>query len=169
MDARTLQKRDYEQVESLCRLGLTDAELADFFNTDAKTIDDWYLDDPDFRIAVIEGRTLQTARVADAMYQRAMGFSYTEEKSHVIDGDIVKVPLQKQALPDVTAQKTILAARKPDVWGAKETRTLQGPNGESINSGVPTVRVEDLSQDELELFKRMLENRLAAARLEEQA
>lgn len=144
-----------DQVEKLCQLGMSDAELADFFSVSEKTIGDWYLDHAGFRAAVIEGRAMQTARVADAMYQRALGFSYTEEKSHVIDGEIQTVSLRKQALPDVGAQARILAAHRPDTWGNKQVNTLQGPNGESLQAA-PTLRVEDMDAEMLSLLKQML-------------
>lgn len=150
-----------EQAEKLCKLGLTDAELADFFGVTPKTIQRWYLDVLMFRQSVDEGRLFQTARVADKLYHRAMGYDYLEEKTHVIDGVVHRVTVQKHAVPDVTAQMKILESRRPQDWGKREVRELVGAGGRALE--VPAVRPEDLSREELELFRLMLEKRIAAA------
>lgn len=150
-----------EQAEKLCKLGLSDAELGEFFNVPEKTVARWYLDSLQFRQCVDEGRLFQNARVADAMYQRALGYDYEEEKVHIIEGAVHRVKVARHAPPDVAAQARILESRRPQDWGRKEVRELTGPAGKPLVA--PTVRPEDLSKEELELFRLMLEKRIAAA------
>ena len=130
-------------------------ELADYFGVKVQALRGWYLDNPEFRAAIDEGRLLTTATVAGKLYERATGYDYTEEKSHVIDGRIEVVALRKHAPPDVSAQAKILAARRPEVWGNKVEQTVTGPG--AAGAGIPTLDVKDMSPEMLQLMKRMLE------------
>lgn len=71
-----------DQAAKLCRLGATDAEIADFFGKDERTINRWKVDHPDFCQALKDGKLVSDMDVADRLHQRALGFEYEEAQAH---------------------------------------------------------------------------------------
>lgn len=122
----TVYKSEYpEQAEKLCKLGATDAELADFFDVVESTINAWKLSYPEFSESIKAGKQLADANVADRLYQRAMGFEHDSEEIKVVsDGQgagssIERVPVRKIYPPDTTAAIFWLKNRQKDKWRDK--------------------------------------------------
>ena len=61
-----------EQAHHYCLLGATNDELAQFLDVSPRTIDRWIAERTDFGDAVRSGRVAADARVARAMYGRAI-------------------------------------------------------------------------------------------------
>lgn len=115
----TYEDRYDHQAEKLCKLGATDAELADFFEVTEQTINNWKTAHPSFFESIKRGKTLADAEVAERLYQRAMGFEHDSEEIKVIDSDVVRVPVRKVYPPDTVAAIFWLKNRQKDKWRDK--------------------------------------------------
>lgn len=71
-----------DQAAKLCRLGATDAEMANVFEKDERTIDRWKIDYPDFCQALKDGKLVSDMEVTGRLHQRALGFEYEEAQAH---------------------------------------------------------------------------------------
>ena len=69
-----------EQAYKLCLLGHTDKELADFFEVDESTINNWKNAHPEFFESIKAGKEVADAEIAVSLYHRAKGYSHPEDK-----------------------------------------------------------------------------------------
>jgi hypothetical protein len=110
-----------EQARKLCLLGATLKELAAFFGTKIVSIDNWQNRHPEFRAALVAGREMADAEVADKLYHRALGYKHKETKVFCnSDGEVTKVTIDKHYPPDTAAASLWLRSRQPDRWKEKE-------------------------------------------------
>lgn len=109
-----------EQAAKLCRLGATDADMAEFFGVSESTINNWKNDHAEFLEALKSGKVEADATVADRLYQRAIGFQHEDVKVFLHEGEPVIVPLVKHYAPDTTAAIFWLKNRRPDLWRDKQ-------------------------------------------------
>ena len=65
-------------VYKLCLLGATDKEIADFFEVDERTINNWKVAHPEFFQSIKKGKVKADAEVAERLYKRAVGYSFKE-------------------------------------------------------------------------------------------
>jgi hypothetical protein len=106
-----------DQAFKFCLLGLDDKRIADLLGTSRAGLDRWKRAYPRFREAFARGRDEADAKVAKALYQRAMGYSHPAEKIHVLkDGTVVRVPYIQHYPPDTPALNFFLANRQRDLW-----------------------------------------------------
>src|SRR5688572_12467307 len=122
----TSYKQEYNmQAEKLCKLGATDKELADFFEVEESTLNNWKIAHPEFMESIKAGKMLADANVADRLYQRAMGYEHDSEEIKVIsDGkgegsSIERVPVRKIYPPDTAAMIFWLKNRQKAKWRDK--------------------------------------------------
>ena len=113
----TLYKPEYcGLAHNYCLLGATNADLATFFEVTRRTVDNWIARHRDFAEAVRSGRVLADARVARCLYDRAVGWQHTAERTVMHRGeartlkDVVRYP------PDTQACIFWLRDRRPDMW-----------------------------------------------------
>ena len=101
---KTDYKKEYnEQARKLCLLGSTDKSLADFFNVSTVTLNAWKKTHPQFLISIREGKVSADANVADALYNRALGYSHKQDHISNFQGDITITPTTKHYPPDTGA------------------------------------------------------------------
>ena len=105
-----------KQVEKLCLLGATDAELADFFEVSESTINNWKIEHPRFLESIKKGKNLADATVAESLYKRANGYEHKEDKIFNDNGVALVVPTIKRYAPDTTAAIFWLKNRQPKMW-----------------------------------------------------
>ena len=67
-------------VESFCRLGASNEQLAQLFSVPAETLEGWMAGSADFADAVRCGRDLASGEVANSLYQLAVGYSHQVER-----------------------------------------------------------------------------------------
>ena len=97
-------KEEYnEQARKLCLLGSTDESLANFFNVSVATINNWKIDHPKFLESIREGKEVADANVADALYNRAIGFSHPDTHISNFQGVITATPTIKHYPADTGA------------------------------------------------------------------
>lgn len=117
----TKYKKEFaEQARKLCLMGATDAELADFFEVEEKTINNWKKAHSEFLQSIKKGKQLADANVASKLYHRATGYAHPDSDIKVIDDEIVITPLVKYYPPDTTAAIFWLKNRQKDKWRDKQ-------------------------------------------------
>lgn len=128
-------KEEYsQQAEKLCKLGATDAEMADFFNVTEQTINNWKGDFPEFFESIKRGKIMADSNVAERLYQRALGFEHDSEEIKVLsvgkESVIERVPIRKIYPPDPTAAIFWLKNRRPKEW--RDKQEVEQSGGTSI-------------------------------------
>ncbi|WP_370601183.1 transposase [Pseudomonas nitroreducens] len=108
-----------EQACKLCKLGLTDKEIAKFFEVSEQTLNTWKQQYPEFLESLKGGKTLADAEVASKLFHRATGYEHPDTDIRVVNGVIVETPLIKHYPPDTTAAIFWLKNRRPDLWRDK--------------------------------------------------
>jgi len=113
----TAYKRRFDgEAYRLAFLGLTGAELGEFFEVTEQTIYNWMKTHASFRAAIKRGREHADGKVAEAMYRAAIG--YECEQYQVVAGKHGPevVPCIERHSPNVAAGKNWLANRQRDKW-----------------------------------------------------
>lgn len=109
-----------EEAQKLCKLGATDAELADFFAVSIVTIWAWQRRYPEFLSALKAGKQEADDRVERSLYQKAIGYTFDAVKIFCSkDGDVTQVPYREHAAPDTTAAIFWLKNRRSSDWREK--------------------------------------------------
>ena len=110
-----------DQAGRLAKLGLTDAEQAEFFQVSERCFHGWKKAHPDFLQALTDGKTVADARVADSLYRSAVGEHLVAEVREVRedpDGTTTTRTVSKAA-PSVAAGIFWLKNRRPKDWRDK--------------------------------------------------
>lgn len=115
-----------EQVEKLCLLGATDAEIADFFHVHVDTIHEWKKVHPKFSDALRNGKELADANVAKRLYARALGYEHDDVHISNYQGEITQTPIRKYYPPDTAAAIIWLKNRQPKKWRDKVEHQVEG-------------------------------------------
>jgi len=137
MGRPTKYKEEYaEQARKLCLKGFTDKDLAEFFEVEEKTINNWKRDQPDFLHAIKSGKQYSDDAIVNSLYHKALGYSLTEEKEEESEDGFKKVKTIKQVAGDTTAMIFWLKNRQPETWRDKQNIEHSGT-------------VSDLSDDEI--------------------
>ena len=110
-----------EQARKLALLGLTDREMADFFNIGESTLHRWKIENPTFRESISEGKERADADVAASLYRTAIGGGTVTEIREEPDseGNIVTKTTTRELPADVRAQRYWLGNRHPKLWRDK--------------------------------------------------
>lgn len=142
--APTKYKAAYNvQAEKLCKLGATDAELADFFDVVESTINLWKLEHPKFSESIKRGKLLADANIANSLYQRAYGYSHEavkifpaggvalDEEGNKVSAPLI-VPYKEHYPPDTTAAIFWLKNRQPKKWRDKIETGFTDKDGNDV-------------------------------------
>jgi hypothetical protein len=105
-----------EQARILSEQGATFYDLAEAFNVTTVTIWRWRNTVPEFCNAIKTVRAEADDRVVNALYERAVGYSYKTKKVFQFQGAIVEAPVIEHVPPDVTAAIFWLKNRDPARW-----------------------------------------------------
>jgi hypothetical protein len=124
-----------EQAYKLCLLGFTDKQLSEFFEVNEDTIHQWRKVHVEFSEKAKAGKTMADGEVVQAMFKRAIGFSYDEVTFEKIDGKVnldvtptevittdayKKKIVSKLVIPDTGAQMNWLKNRQRELWRDKQ-------------------------------------------------
>lgn len=97
-------KEEYnEQVRKLCLLGATDERIGNFFNVSEQTVNTWKSKHPKFLESIRQGKTVADSNVAEALYNRALGYSHPHDHISNFQGEITVTPTTKHYAPDTGA------------------------------------------------------------------
>lgn len=117
----TAYKPEYAKTaEAMCKLGATDASLAEHFGVTIRTIDRWSATIREFCLARKNGKEFADANVERSLYHRAVGHT-TETSVSTVDakGRKKTVVTQTRHPGDTTACIFWLKNRKPKEWRDK--------------------------------------------------
>jgi hypothetical protein len=125
--APTKYSEEYpDKAYKLCLLGATDKQLADFFEVEEKTINNWKKEHPLFLQSIKAGKEEADAKIAEALYHRALGYEHDDVDIKSYQGDVIITPIKKKYPPDVTAIIYWLNNRQKDTWRNKIDMTSDG-------------------------------------------
>lgn len=113
----TKYKEEYvEQAYRLSLLGMTDAQMADFFEVNESTINNWKNEYPEFLESIKKGKDLADVEVVEALRKRALGYQYEEIKQEASQQGDRTTTTTKEVPPDPTAIIFWLRNRQRDKW-----------------------------------------------------
>jgi hypothetical protein len=123
-------KSDYpEQARTLCALGATDVELAEFFAVSRSTISTWKTRHAAFHDALLAGKSDADDRVEKSLYQCAVGYSHPDVHISHYQGAVTVTPITKHYPPNTTAAIFWLKNRRRDAWREKIDHEHTGKDG----------------------------------------
>ncbi len=143
-------------VEGWARDGLVEAQIAHNLGIHIDTLQEWKKRYPAFSSALKRGKEVVDREVENALYKRAMGYSYDEVTYEA--GEEVK-RVTKVALPDVTAQIFWLKNRKPVEWRDKQEVEHKGQM--EVQHGVDQAFLDRITAAHPELIDTLFGNRVA--------
>lgn len=89
-----------EMARKLAVRGFLIADLADFFDVDARTINNWFMAYPEFADACKNVDLSEVnGRIEGALAQAAIGYERIEEEIKIVDGTIHRVKVRKYYPP----------------------------------------------------------------------
>ena len=139
---------------SLAIKGATDQDVADAFGISRRTVIRWRKQYPSFGEAYQRGKDIADAKVKKSLYERAIGFEYTEKESTIdVDpktGEQKPVRVRtftRKAVPDTMAIMYWLNNRSGGEFSQRQEITLGG--------AVKTSPMEKLSEEELRSLARL--------------
>lgn len=114
------------KIEGWARDGLTDEQIANNIGIAASTLYEWKNAYSEISESLKRGKEVVDRMVENALLKRALGYSYKETtRELVVDKDtgeaeikITKI-VEKEVVPDTTAQIFWLKNRKPEQWRDK--------------------------------------------------
>ncbi|OIN58002.1 hypothetical protein [Arsenicibacter rosenii] len=134
----------------LCLLGLTDNDMATFFEVTEQTINNWKQSFPEFFESVKKGKIVADANVAASLYKRGTGYEFTEVTNEEDEQGRTRTKVVRKHIPaDTTAAIFWLKNRQPKVWRDKQEIKLSG--------SIAVNDLRDLTDDELAKLKADLE------------
>ena len=134
-------------VRDCALAAMTTFEIAQHFGVSAGTLNIWVMKDPEFAVALRMARVMADERVEQALYHRAVGYSFQSEEVKIHDdGRVTRTPIIKHIPPEVGAATFWLKNRRGDVWRDKVDV-----------SGSVDVNVTDKAQDPRTLAMAVLD------------
>src|SRR5215207_676094 len=106
-----------DEARRACMLGATNEELAALLGVSRTTIGNWMEEFPDFRKAIEEGKVAADARVAEKLYQRAIGYERPATRFFANpEGPPTQVDYTYHHAPDTSAAIFWLRNRRREDW-----------------------------------------------------
>ena len=103
-----------------CLLGATDKQLAEYFGVCLATLGTWKNKYPEFLASLKRGKEVADAKVAEALYKKAIGYEHRETKVLSHEGRVTSlVDITKVYPPDTTACIFWLKNRRRGEWRDK--------------------------------------------------
>lgn len=127
-----------KQVERLCKLGATDADIAEFFDTTPRNIRRWKHDHPKFNDALKRGKAVADDMVEQSLFRMATGYSRDAVKILQHEGVPVLVDYVEFHPPTAIAAIFWLKNRKPAEWRDKQEHEHAGKDGAPL---IPVLNV----------------------------
>ena len=119
-------------VYHYCLLGATDAQLAQLFEVDQQTVDNWKHRYPEFRDALRAGKLKADAEVAESLFRLAKGYSHPDVHVTNYQGEVTVTPIVKHYPPNTTACIFWLKNRAKDYWRDRTESAIDLSASDSI-------------------------------------
>lgn len=109
-----------EQVFKLCLLGADDKRIADFFDIEEKTLNNWKNKYPDFLQSIKNGKEKADFEIANSLYHKAKGYKRKAIQFATFQGQITdREEYIEEIPPDTTAAIFWLKNRQKTYWRDK--------------------------------------------------
>lgn len=111
-----------EQAFKLCSvMGADDKKLAEFFEVEEKTINNWKIEHEEFLQSIRKGKDLHDSNNVEAsLLKRALGYKVLKKKFATHEGSISdEVEYEEEIPPDTRAITLWLTNRNPERWKVK--------------------------------------------------
>lgn len=123
----SLYKPEYaKQARELALLGLIDEEMAGVFGISVSKFNEWKKQHPEFMESLKEGKVIADAKVSQALFHRACGYSHSDVHISNYQGQITITPVVKHYPPDTAAAFIWLKNRQGKLWRDKTDDTSKG-------------------------------------------
>lgn len=120
----TYQPTYPDMAQQMALLGKKTKEIADFFGVTPHVLKLWCRKYPEFHACLRDGSDLADGRVAQALYNRAVGMEVEEEVLvKLATGETTIQKITKKVLPDVSAATNWLKSRQAESW--RESKKLE--------------------------------------------
>lgn len=141
-------------VYKLCLLGASDKEIASCLGIATSTYYLWQEEYADFSESIKEGKLIADADVAHSLYQRAKGYSHSDQHIAIYLGEPVITETLKHYPPDASAAKHFLGNRRrnnpdPDAVNWAERKELTGEDGKPLMSQADNDKRAEVKRAEL--------------------
>jgi hypothetical protein len=103
-------------ARKMTELGAIEAEIADAFEVDLRTITRWKHEYPEFLEALKVGKEVADDRVEQSLYRLATGYTFDAEEIKMSFGVPLRVQVRKHLPPDSASVAMWLKNRMPDRW-----------------------------------------------------
>jgi len=138
------------QVHELALLGLTDEQMCKVLGITTTALYTWKENSMELFNALQEGKTIADAKVAAALYKRAVGYDVEEEHVSIYKGEPIITVITKHIAPDPWSAVKWLGTRQKSLWS--ETQRLDITN---TNINIMKFDATGMSDDELGLMKKI--------------
>lgn len=114
------------QLRDWAQSGHSDQRIAERIGIAQPTLAQWKRSHGEIKEALEAGRKTADKQVENALLKRALGYSYMEKTyERVVDENgeekmVVKKQVEKQVMPDLSAQAFWLKNRNPEKWKDKQ-------------------------------------------------
>lgn len=144
-------------INGWAKKGLTEEQISKNMGIAYSTLREWKKKYSAIEAALKKGKEVVDYEVESALFKRAMGYEYEEEKTYIQEVDGVQTKrkeiIKKQIPPDTTAIIFWLKNRKPIEWRDRRHQILEG------QVKVQNDPLEKLSSSELDrLIKSLGDN-----------
>jgi predicted DNA-binding protein (UPF0251 family) len=145
---KKLDNIDLEELKNLCLLGLTIEELAKFYGVHRDTFHRKMASSPEVYDIIQNYRKISSAKVAGALYKKAIGYQSKETFAHGYKGNIITKEIDKTIEPSDKAALAILRAYRPNDWQQPEKQdiTISG----NLQAYQTSQKLDNLDQSDLE-------------------
>ena len=138
------------EAYELALLGLSDAKIAKVMGVSEETINYWKRTKPRFKTMISKGRDTANAKVATALFQRAIGYSHPDVHISNYKGEITVTPITKHYPPDTDACKSWLAMKDRENWSPRQQIDVN-----TTNINITKIDLTGLSKEELKIAQKM--------------
>lgn len=137
----TSYNKDFDDLAyKFALLGGIDKKVAELFEISEVTLNAWKKKHPTFLKSLNEGKDIANANVAQALYQRAIGYSHKEVKLAMVEGKFTdEKEITKHYAPDTAAAMAWLKNRtggkyqNTGTWSDKQEVEHSGSLGVTFN------------------------------------
>lgn len=132
---QVLYRRAYDKVVRNMRLlGYSAKNIAEVLGVKAPTLQSWRTCYPSFANAWWSGGDIADAKVARALFKRAIGYRHPDTKLFYDreNGGIVSHDVIKYYPPDTVAGQYWLNNRQPTLWKSSTSTALTNPDGSNL-------------------------------------
>ena len=137
------------KIEGWARDGMTDEQIAKNMGIGCRTLYEWKEKYPQISQSLKKGKDVTDIKVENALLQRALGYKYTETTKELMKNKttgqlelVVTKTVEKEVVPDTTAQIFWLKNRKPGIWRDKKDIEVEG----DINNPFEGLTTEELKK-----------------------